>query len=97
MSVIVNTTVISNFACIGRLDLLRQLHGDLYIAAEVYEEIQTGIEEGYRFYASIPQLVHLPTDLSKQGLDRRNISTVALAHWGCEGYTEDRHARDDAV
>jgi Arc/MetJ-type ribon-helix-helix transcriptional regulator len=32
MSVIVHTTVISNFAGIGRLDLLRQLYGNLYIS-----------------------------------------------------------------
>ena len=32
MSVIVHTTVISKFAGIGRLDLLRQLYGNLYIS-----------------------------------------------------------------
>ena len=73
MSVIANTTVISNFAGIGRLDLLRQLYGNLYISAEVYEEIQTGIEEGYRFYATIPQLVH---PLAAEGW----IQLTGLAH-----------------
>lgn len=57
MSVISNTTVISNFASIGELDLLRQLYGVLYLPVEVYEEIQVGLEEGYQFYAGIDQLV----------------------------------------
>jgi predicted nucleic acid-binding protein len=58
MSVISNTTVISNFASIGQLDLLRRLYGVLYISTQVYEEIQTGLAEGYKFYADIDQLVH---------------------------------------
>lgn len=39
MSVISNTTVISNFASIGQLDVLRQLLGSLAISTEVYHEI----------------------------------------------------------
>ena len=58
MSVIANTTVISNFASIGQLDLLHRLYGELYISTEVYEEIRAGLEEGYRFYAGIEQLVY---------------------------------------
>jgi predicted nucleic acid-binding protein len=58
MSVIANTTVISNFASIGQLDILRQLFGTLYIPIEVYDEIRIGLEEGYLFYAPIEQLVH---------------------------------------
>jgi len=58
MSVIANTTVISNFACIRRLELLRQLYGELYISTEVYEEIRAGLEEGYQFYDGFEQLVH---------------------------------------
>ena len=46
MSVISNTTVISNFASIGQLDVLRQLYGSLAISIEVYHEIQVGLEEG---------------------------------------------------
>ncbi len=53
MSIIANTTVISNFACIGQSDLLRQLHREIYISAEVYEEIQAGLDEGYLFYTSV--------------------------------------------
>jgi len=57
VSAIANTTVISNFASIGQLSLLRQLYGMLYIPTEV-EEIQVGLEEGYRFYEGIDQQVH---------------------------------------
>lgn len=42
MSVISNPTVISNFASIGQLDVLRQLFGSLAISTEVYDEIQEG-------------------------------------------------------
>lgn len=57
MSVISNTTVLSNFACIERLDLLHQLYGTLYISVEVYDEIQVGLEEGYAFYAPLPRQI----------------------------------------
>ena len=57
MSVVSNTTVLSNFASIGQLDLLHRLHGTLYISTEVYEEIQGGLEEGYQFYRGIDTLV----------------------------------------
>lgn len=53
MSVIANTTVISNFASITQIDLLHHLYGKLYISIEVYEEIQTGLEEGYQFYTAL--------------------------------------------
>ena len=58
MSVISNTTVISNFASINQLDPLRRLFGALYISTEIYEEIRIGLEEGYRFYAGIDQMIH---------------------------------------
>jgi predicted nucleic acid-binding protein len=58
MSVISNTTVISNFASIRQLDVLRQLFGSLAISTEVYHEIQAGLEEGYRFYEGIDQMMN---------------------------------------
>jgi predicted nucleic acid-binding protein len=58
MNVITNTTVLSNFAAIGQLDLLRQLYGAIYIPIEVHEEVRAGLEEGYRFYAGIDRLVY---------------------------------------
>jgi predicted nucleic acid-binding protein len=57
MRVIVNTTVISNFASIGQLDVLRQLYGSLAMSTDVYDEIQKGLEEGCRFYEGIEQWV----------------------------------------
>lgn len=53
MKVIANTTIISNFAAVGRLDILRDLLGQLFITTEVYAEIQDGLAEGYEFYAGI--------------------------------------------
>lgn len=57
MSVIANTTVISNFAAIQRLSVLRQLFGVVYLSTEVYDEIRLGLNEGYVFYAGVDQLV----------------------------------------
>ena len=53
MKTLANTTVLSNFAAVGRLNLLKQLHGRLYLPNEVYEEVMDGLGEGYRFYAGI--------------------------------------------
>ncbi len=57
MSIIANTTVISNFASIGQLELLHQLFTAIHIPTEVYEEIQAGLEEGYQFYAGIDRQI----------------------------------------
>jgi len=53
VTVIANTTIISNFASVGRLDILKDLLGQLYITTEVYAEIQDGLAEGYDFYIGI--------------------------------------------
>lgn len=53
MNVIANTTIISNFAAVGRLNLLHDLLGEVYISTEVYAEIQDGQVEGYDFYEDI--------------------------------------------
>ena len=58
MKTLADTTVLSNFAAVGRLDLLKQLHGRLYISTEVYQEIRVGLEEGYDFYAGIDLQIH---------------------------------------
>jgi predicted nucleic acid-binding protein len=58
MSVIANTTVLSNFASIGQLDLLRQLFTTLYLSTEVYAEVQEGIDEGYSFYADVSPSIY---------------------------------------
>jgi predicted nucleic acid-binding protein len=53
VKVISNTTVLSNFASIGSLELLRRLHLELSISVEVFQEIQNGLEEGYSFYQEV--------------------------------------------
>lgn len=58
MKTLANTTVLSNFAAVGRLDLLQQLHGRLYISNEVYEEMLGGLEEGYDFYTAIDAQIY---------------------------------------
>lgn len=55
---IANTTVISNFAAVRRLDLLHSLLGRLHISSEVYEEIRQGLAEGYDFYEGIEGLIY---------------------------------------
>lgn len=57
MTILSNTTVLSNFASIDSLDLLRQLYQTLTIPVEVYEEIEVGLTEGYDFYEGIQQFI----------------------------------------
>jgi len=58
MSVISNTTVLSNFADAGRLDLLQRLYGVLYVSVEVYAEVQSGLQEGYSFFAGLDEHIY---------------------------------------
>ena len=58
MKTLANTTVLSNFAAVDRLDLIRQLHRRLYISNEVYEEVLDGLDEGYDFYIGIDTEIH---------------------------------------
>lgn len=53
MPVITNTTVISNFAAVERLELLHRRFKALYISDHVFEEIQNGLTQGYRFYENL--------------------------------------------
>lgn len=53
MNVISNTTVISNFAATGRLDVLHALYERVFISTDVYAEIQEGVDEGYDFYTGV--------------------------------------------
>lgn len=46
---IANTTVISNFALVNRLDILEKTFSIVFITPEVREEIRRGFHEGYRF------------------------------------------------
>ena len=56
MNRVVNCTVLSNFAAVGRLDLLCDTIGPLYLPTEVYDEILAGQMAGYTFYDGIEQL-----------------------------------------
>ena len=58
MSVIANTTTISNFAGIEQVDVLQQLYESINISVEVYGEIQQGLEEGYQFYAPVEKQIY---------------------------------------
>lgn len=58
MSIISNTTVLSNFAAIGALDKLRDLYKEVYISTAVYTEIERGLEEGYTFYSGIEDILY---------------------------------------
>jgi len=51
--VLIDATVLSNLAAVKRLDLLKLLGDELYLASAVYEEIQKGLEEGYEFLAEV--------------------------------------------
>lgn len=57
MAVITNTTLISNFASVGRLELLHQLWEKLYFSDQVFDEIQAGLKQGYTFYSDIEQII----------------------------------------
>jgi predicted nucleic acid-binding protein len=50
---LIDTSVLSNFAAIGKLALLQKQWSTLYIAQAVYEEIQDGIKEGHLFLAEL--------------------------------------------
>ena len=57
MNTLVNTTVLSNFASIQRLDLLRQTVGPLHLPVQVYDELVAGQMAGYAFYDGIEQQI----------------------------------------
>jgi predicted nucleic acid-binding protein len=59
-----NTTLLSNFAAVGRLDLLQRLFGQIWITTEIYDELLQGLQEGYDFYTGIDQHIH---PLASQG------------------------------
>ena len=57
MKTLTNTTVLSNFAAVQRLDLLRLRWGELYIAYSVYGELQAGLQVGYNFLVDFEEYV----------------------------------------
>jgi predicted nucleic acid-binding protein len=77
MSTIANTTVISNFACIGQLELLHRLYGKLYISTE--QELRLFAELPLRLHpgeaASLPIAYHRGWLLLTDDLDARAATT----------------------
>lgn len=57
MSVIANTAVISNWAAIGKIEVLRLLFTRLFVSTEVYEEVLAGSDDGYSFYEAVRRIV----------------------------------------
>ncbi|PKO22404.1 MAG: hypothetical protein CVU38_09625 [Chloroflexi bacterium HGW-Chloroflexi-1] len=53
MNKVIHLTVISNFATVGRLDLVRDTVSPLYLPTDVYDEIIVGQLAGYAFYDDI--------------------------------------------
>ncbi len=113
MPILINTTVLSNLAAVGRLDMLQWLHEACYVASAVYEEIQLGRAEGYDFLAQVDQALDLghftlatlenETELQHyravpDDLHRGEAMSLALAY--CRGWrflTDDRAARTYAA
>jgi predicted nucleic acid-binding protein len=50
---LIDATVISNFAAVGRLDLLREHLGSAFLADTVYDELIRGSTSGFAFLADI--------------------------------------------
>lgn len=51
MNYITNTTVLSNFSLIKRLDILKSIFSLIWVTTEVREELVKGYQEGYEFLA----------------------------------------------
>jgi len=58
LKTLTDTTVLSNSAAVGRLDLLQQLFGRIFISNEVFEEVADGRDEGYDFYAAVDEQIY---------------------------------------
>ena len=58
MNQLVNSTVLSNFATVRRLDLLRDPRNSLFIPVEIYHEIQAAQEVGYACYFDFERFLH---------------------------------------
>lgn len=54
---LIDTTVFSNLAAVGRLALLRERWTIVHMAQAVYQELQNGLAEGYTFLAELERLI----------------------------------------
>jgi predicted nucleic acid-binding protein len=57
VTVLLDGTVLSNFAALGRLDLLAQSFEEAFIVTAVLEEVARGIQQGYGFLTAIEQQI----------------------------------------
>jgi predicted nucleic acid-binding protein len=62
MPVLVDATVLTNFAAIDRLDLLREYVEDGRITHAVYDEVQRGIAAGFAFLQRVEEHLNPPHD-----------------------------------
>jgi hypothetical protein len=69
MQLISNNTVLSNFAVIDRLDLLKDVYGEIFISLEVYEEIKGGIRHKHFFQKRTKQIADSGEWLFVTGLE----------------------------
>ena len=53
MDTILNTTILSNFASVDALNLIKRLFGVVYTTHEVHEEILRGISRGYQYLEDV--------------------------------------------
>jgi len=77
--IVINTTVLSNLAAANRLEILRELFGEVLVPSSVYEEILKGIESGYMFLARIDEALEREHWLSLAhltGESRRTFKTL---------------------
>lgn len=52
-----NTTILSNFASVGQLCLLRRLWSEINLLEQVYAEVRAGMLAGYDFYRGIERAI----------------------------------------
>jgi predicted nucleic acid-binding protein len=68
MPTLIDATVLSNLAAVGRLDLVSLLPDAQYLASAVYEELRQDVDEGYEFLNQVDGSI---ADLRQ--LDERNL------------------------
>jgi predicted nucleic acid-binding protein len=56
LRLISNNTVLSNFAVVDKLDLLKDAYEKIFISLEVYEEIEGGIRHKHFFQKRTKQM-----------------------------------------
>jgi hypothetical protein len=109
MVVIANNTVLSNFAFIDKLDILKSIFGKVFITPEIQCEVENGITEGYAFQLRTKLIIDtnnwlLVTRLEqneqkifhnlKQKLDAGEASCIAIALERKWAFlTDDKRAR----